>query len=143
MTPVEIRDARDADLPRVVDIQRRSPEAVPWPEDGYQLLLNQGRRLLVAVAEQRVAGFLLYQKLPEGEAEILNLAVDPDFRRRGLGAALMEELVGANSGAILLEVRESNAAARGLYARFGFREVGRRSAYYHRPVEDALVLRRG
>ena len=58
-------------------------------------------------------------------------------------AALMEELVGANSGAILLEVRESNAAARGLYARFGFREVGRRSAYYHRPVEDALVLRRG
>ncbi len=79
------------------------------------------------------------------EGEILNLAVAPDGRRRGLGHALvrrvLEGLTSRGAQAIYLEVRESNASARRLYAGHGFREVGRRKQYYRRPVEDAIVLR--
>ena len=142
LNPVTVRPAQDADIPAVVGIQERSPEAVPWPADGYRLLLNQGRRLLVAEIDGVVSGFLLYQELPDDEAEILNIAVHPDFRRRGLGRALIERLAHERPGPQLLEVRESNVRARGLYATMGFEEVGRRKGYYHRPVEDVLLLRR-
>lgn len=141
--PLSVRDARDEDLPAVVAIQSRSPEAVPWPEDGYRLLLNQGRRLLVAESDGVVVGFLLYQELPDDDAEVLNLAVDPDARRQGVGRALLRRMIADRRGAILLEVRESNVAARALYAALGFRQEARRPGYYHRPVEDALLLRLG
>ena len=79
------------------------------------------------------------------EGEILNLAVVPAGRRRGLGHALvhriLETLASRGARAIYLEVRESNAPARRLYAAHGFREVGRRKQYYRRPIEDAIVLR--
>ncbi len=79
------------------------------------------------------------------EGEILNLAVAPRGRRRGLGRALvrgvLDALTSRAARAIYLEVRESNAPARALYAAHGFREVGRRKQYYRRPVEDAIVLR--
>ena len=80
------------------------------------------------------------------EGEILNLAVAPSVRRTGLGRALVEDILDALGGRgvrqVYLEVRESNAPARALYAAHGFREVGRRKQYYRRPVEDAIVLRR-
>jgi [ribosomal protein S18]-alanine N-acetyltransferase len=80
------------------------------------------------------------------EGEILNLAVAPGGRRRGLGRALvqdiLQELAERGVRQVYLEVRESNAPARALYAAHGFREVGRRKQYYRRPVEDAIVLRR-
>jgi ribosomal-protein-alanine acetyltransferase len=79
------------------------------------------------------------------EGEILNLAVAPAGRRSGLGRALvqhiLEALTGRGARYIYLEVRGSNAPARALYAAHGFKEVGRRKAYYRRPVEDAIVLR--
>ncbi len=79
------------------------------------------------------------------EGEILNLAVAPGGRRKGLGRSLVEAILGVlkdrDVSHIYLEVRESNAPARALYAAQGFREVGRRKAYYRRPVEDAIVLR--
>lgn len=140
--PLVIRDACDEDIAAIVAIQERSPEAVPWPEAGYRLLLDQGRRLLVAQTNT-VVGFLLYQELPEGEAEVLNLAVDPDNRRRGAAEALLRRMIADRNGGVLLEVRESNTAARALYAKLGFREDGRRPGYYHRPVEDAVLLRLG
>lgn len=80
------------------------------------------------------------------EGEILNLAVAPAGRRRGLGRALVQDILGALAERgvryVYLEVRESNAPARALYAAHGFKEVGRRTQYYRRPVEDAIVLRR-
>ena len=79
------------------------------------------------------------------EGEILNLAVAPAGRRRGLGRALVEAMLEAlrtrGIRQVYLEVRESNSSARALYASRGFKEVGRRKAYYRRPVEDAIVLR--
>ncbi len=141
---VQIRTGTADDIPAVLRIQSESPEAVPWPADGYTLLLNQGRRLLIATpeSESAIAGFLLYQELPEGDAEVLNLAVDPSLRRRGLATGLLQRLIDERPGAILLEVRETNARARNLYAKLGFQIAGRRKGYYHRPVGDALVLRR-
>lgn len=81
----------------------------------------------------------------EDEGEILNLAVSPAARRRGIGRALVEHVLAAlrvrGARAAYLEVRESNVGARALYLEFGFREVGRRRGYYRRPVEDAVLLR--
>ena len=92
-----------------------------------------------------VAGYVVALDAAD-EGEILNLAVAPTLRRSGLGRALVEdmldELVGRGVRQVYLEVRESNAPARALYAAHGFREVGRRKQYYRRPVEDAIVLRR-
>ena len=79
------------------------------------------------------------------EAEILNLGVAEAVRRQGIARALVRALLAQFSRqgvrTVFLEVRESNHPARGLYESFGFREVGRRSRYYQRPVEDAVVLR--
>ena len=79
------------------------------------------------------------------EGEILNLAVAPAGRRHGLGRALVQRILEALTARgvrqVYLEVRESNAPARALYAAHGFKEVGRRKQYYRRPVEDAIVLR--
>ena len=79
------------------------------------------------------------------EAQVLNVATDPDFRRRGLGRLVVEALIdevrkrGVTS--ITLEVRESNSAARNLYEGIGFFEVGRIKKYYSKPVEDALIMK--
>lgn len=79
-----------------------------------------------------------------GEAELLTLAVDPDARRKGVAHGLLLDLTGAvaQAGAdvMFLEVAADNVAARALYAKLGFREVGLRSAYY--AGTDALILRR-
>jgi len=76
----------------------------------------------------------------------MNVAVAPAKRRSGLGRGLVAEIISVMAARgvrqVYLEVRESNAAARALYAAQGFREVGRRKQYYRRPVEDAIVLRR-
>ena len=89
-------------------------------------------------------GFILARTAAD-EAEILTLAVHPDSRRLGLGAALLAEALRAakarGAAAMLLEVAEPNLAARGLYAGFGFTEVGRRKRYYA-DGSDALVLKR-
>ena len=99
---------------------------------------------LVAEVGEGVAGYVVALDAAD-EGEILNLAVAEGGRRRGLGRALVEAIVAALSERgvrqVYLEVRESNAAARALYAAFGFKDVGRRQAYYRRPVEDAIVLR--
>ena len=73
-----------------------------------------------------MAGFRVARALGEGECELLNLAVDPAFRRQGIGRRLVETLLAQHPRTIWLEVRESNAVARKFYGIIGFREVGRR-----------------
>ena len=103
-----------------------------------------GVPFLVAVAGDEVAGYAIAHAAAD-EGEILNLGVAPARRRQGVGAelvrAMMDALRARGARAVYLEVRDSNAAARALYERLGFREVGRRSRYYRRPVEDAILLR--
>lgn len=78
------------------------------------------------------------------EVHINNMAVLPEWRRHGLGAALLARVLDAAAGEgaskATLEVRRSNAAARALYERFGFIEAGVRARYYTNPVEDAIVM---
>ncbi len=79
------------------------------------------------------------------EAEVANVVVAAPARRRGIGGALIDhaltEARSRGTAQVYLEVRESNLDARRLYERRGFMVVGRRKRYYHRPDEDALVLR--
>ena len=97
--------------------------------------------------EERPAGFALALDL-RGECELLSLGVIPEQRRSRIGSMLLHSIcVGARSRgtrSIVLEVAEDNTAARALYAKQGFTEVGRRRHYYDRArnVIDALILRR-
>ena len=116
----------------------------PWSTQDFRDCLASDAVFLVAKNADQVAGYVVAIDAAD-EGEILNLAVAPQGRRRGLGRALVERVLDVLSGRgasqIYLEVRESNAPARRLYAAHGFREVGRRKEYYRRPVEDAIVLR--
>lgn len=91
-----------------------------------------------------IVGYLIGREVG-GSGEILNLAVEPAFRRRGIARALLEAGLAAlrrrGAGEVFLEVRVSNAAAQALYRQAGFRPVGQRPGYYRSPREDALVLR--
>jgi len=133
------------DVAAVSGILVASPEAAQWdlrlfvdarwPEMGIWVAEESGE--VIGMVAERSAG---------GEAEILNLAVAPAARRRGLGRQLVESALEAARAAraehVFLEVRESNATARAFYAGLGFAEAGRRHGYYREPAEDALVLSR-
>jgi ribosomal-protein-alanine N-acetyltransferase len=116
----------------------------PWSARDFRECLASDVVFVVAEAPGGVVGYLVAQHAAD-EGEILNLAVTPARHRHGIGRALVERalstLAGHGARSIFLEVRESNAAARALYAALGYEEVGRRPAYYRRPAEDAIVLR--
>ncbi len=128
---MHVRAGKAADAAAVARIQAACPEASQWAwANDYPLLIAETRRA--------IAGFLIWRVTAPDEAEILNLAVDPAFRRRGAAQALIAALT---SPEIFLEVRESNRAARALYTKAGFREAGLRFGYYHDPPEAAIVMR--
>jgi len=140
MPQITIRVGDAKDVSQVARIQRASPGAAAWPEENYGALLNHERRVLwIAETEGRTAAFLLFDRLPGDEAEILNLAVDPTFRRRGIASRLLARLRAETASKIYLEVRASNTGAQAFYEQMGYRREGERKAYYHRPVEDAWL----
>ena len=120
----------------------------PWPPEAFtRLLENPVRAGALALQAGVPAGFIMIQQTPD-EAEVLTFVVAREHRRSGIGGALLQwaiESAGATGCArILLEVSESNEAARALYERLGFRQIGARSGYYARgqDVETALLLAR-
>jgi [ribosomal protein S18]-alanine N-acetyltransferase len=131
-----IRRGEAADLAAVAAIQSSSPEAGQWDVGEYP-------RYDFEVAESggAVAGFAVSRALGAGEWELLNLAVAPFFRRRGVARGLLERLLERCPGAVWLEVRESNVAARKFYEIMGFQESGRRPGYYRAPDEAAIVMK--
>jgi ribosomal-protein-alanine N-acetyltransferase len=131
-----IRRGAPGDLAQAATIQAASPEAAQWPVSDY---LQYDFR--VSVCRIRVAGFLVSRALTEGETELLNLAVAPEFRRRGVARMLVESLLAESPGVVYLEVRESNWAARKFYNRMGFQEVSSRLGYYQAPPEAAIVMK--
>lgn len=140
-----LRAATASDLPQVAAIERAA-FSDPWAPVAFERLLNDPRVLfLVAVSpDDHVLGYVVaWFVLDEGE--IGNLAVADAARRRGVGGTLLDAALEAAHArgvdVVYLEVRDSNAAARALYAARGFEVVARRPRYYRRPVEDALVLR--
>lgn len=118
----------------------------PWTRTMYLAELeNRGVSYcyLARDSERRPVGFCSFWRVLD-ELHINNLAVLPDLRRTGIGSMLLAFVLkkGVELGArrATLEVRRSNEHARLLYQRFGFAVAGVRTAYYSKPVEDALVL---
>jgi ribosomal-protein-alanine N-acetyltransferase len=130
-----IRHGNVEDVAAVAAIQNASPEAAQW--DPAEYLQHDFR---VALCGTHIAGFLVARALAPGEIEILNLAVSPEFRRMGVGRALVASLLGSKDD-IFLEVRPSNQAARNLYKSMGFEEVSSRPGYYRDPPESAIVMK--
>ncbi len=143
--PSRIRPAWPADAPVLALLERRC-FGDPWSGESFRQLLRQHEAIgVVAEAQGEIVGYGLARAVA-GSGEILNLAVSPELRRHGVAqallTALLEQLVLRQATEVYLEVRASNEAALGLYGRFQFRPVGRRTGYYRSPREDALILRR-
>jgi [ribosomal protein S18]-alanine N-acetyltransferase len=136
-----IRSAAVDDIPGILAIERQAPNAAHWTPEQYNKSVEGGFVLVAEIAGQ-VCGFVCANAVA-GEWEIENVVVGGEFLRRGVANELMRGLIQrAQDGfasAILLEVRESNVAARGLYRKYGFQEVGRRRAYYNLPPEDSIL----
>ena len=116
----------------------------PWSEKSIASELENPLSLwLVAEEDGQVYGYVGSQTVLD-ESDMMNVAVDPRFRRQGIARALIETLIAElskmGSRCLRLEVRVSNENARALYARMGFQQLGLRKNYYHNPKEDALIL---
>ena len=116
----------------------------PWSEKSIASELENPLSLwLVAEENGQVFGYVGSQTVLD-ESDMMNVAVDPGFRRQGIARALIETLIAElskmGSRCLRLEVRVSNENARALYARMGFQQLGLRKNYYHNPKEDALIL---
>jgi ribosomal-protein-alanine N-acetyltransferase len=133
-----------ADVDRVATIERAA-FTDPWPRSAFvELLAEPHVRCLGTDGEDgRLAGYGIFAVAAD-QAEILNLAVEPASRRRGLGRALLEAMLEAmrreGVTAVHLEVRESNRAAIRLYSLAGFRSVSIRRSYYRNPTEHAVTM---
>lgn len=120
--------------------------STPWSENAIlHEVTNPISYWLVAVENGQVLGYVGSQ-YGYGEADMMNLAVVPDFRKRGIGQLLVAELIShlddLDVKSLTLEVRQSNAAAVSLYEKMGFLQVGLRPNYYQKPREAALILRK-
>jgi [ribosomal protein S18]-alanine N-acetyltransferase len=150
--PLVVEAATRDDLDALITLEQRS-YSHPWTRANFEGELDASERgmlLLLREAASRadpergIRGYCALQ-VYAGEMHLLNLAVAPEWRTRGLGRFLLRLArdLGARRGAreAWLEVRAGNGPAIALYESQGFREAGRRRGYYSRPREDALLLR--
>ena len=133
-----------ADLPAVHEIERRS-FSTPWPSHAYRTELETNRlaHYRVVRVDGRVVAYAGIWLMVD-EAHITTFAVDPPWRRRRIGEALllamMDLAMERGAREATLEVRLTNLAARRLYEKYGFRPVGIRPRYYSDNNEDALIM---
>ena len=141
---ISIRQAKLYDVPAMARIERDSFGA-PWSAEEITKDVTAGGNVYVAVAEygEEKAGYGEIRNVA-GEAQIYNIAIAPEFRRAGIGEALLRHMIARaeDDGCTLvtLEVRGGNDAAMALYKKLGFREVGRRKGYYAKGGEDAVLM---
>jgi ribosomal-protein-alanine N-acetyltransferase len=145
-TTTAIRALRQEDTSAVTRILRESAEAAEWSAESLKESLSwTGVVALIREGEGKAIGFVIGRQVGD-EAEILNLAVTPDRRRQGDGAALLgavlEEFAARRVSRVFLEVRESNERAITFYSQHGFAKMGRRPGYYRDPHEAAILLDR-
>jgi ribosomal-protein-alanine N-acetyltransferase len=137
-----IRALAYSDLPEVVAIERRS-FPTPWSLAMFVLELSKPSGIsLAATRDGKLVGYLVCSRY-DGVWHLMNVAIEPRLRRRGIASALLRELFGradAPGEQYTLEVRPSNPAAIQMYERFGFRSAGRRRGYYHDNREDAVIM---
>ena len=138
---IEIIRMNESHVSAVAELERQN-FSEPWPEIAVRSELTNALALwLVAVEDGVVAGYVGSQTVLQ-EADMMNIAVSESHRRRGIARMLVEELIRQlDAYQLTLEVRASNAPAIALYEKLGFTQVGLRKNYYHKPKEDALILR--
>ena len=141
---ISITDASDKHLEDLVNLEQ-SCFSSPWTRE--QLLAEYpDDRHLFLVAENESGTAVAYVGMMHvlDEGYISNVAVDPAYRRQGVGDALIEAMLARAAALelsfVTLEVRESNAPAQALYAKHGFIPVGKRKLYYEHPKEDAILM---
>jgi len=146
---MRIRHASAADIPDLMALEKRAATAAHWSKKQYETAFSDElpyRVVLILEEEAGVQAFIAGRALDK-EWEIENIVVAAGARRRGFGTRLLEEFIdwardrGADT--VFLEVRESNLAARRLYERWDFVEIGRRKRYHQEPEEDAIVYQFG
>lgn len=144
---LHIRSVHPNDLDEILPIEH-AVYSCPWSNAMLERAVmpqgTNGGRVARLEDTGQLVGYAFYLLIPQVETQLLSIAVHPDFQRRGVASALLQEVIRkarqADTLALLLEVRESNQAARQFYAREGFQYLGRRRGYYDHPREDALIL---
>lgn len=138
-TDWRIRPARPEDVPAIAELEEQC-FSEPWPEDMIRRMLD---RFTVAEGADAPAGYLVLSSVLD-EGNIDNVAVSPACRRCGAADALVADALrrARESGltVLMLEVRASNIPAIRLYEKYGFQSVGRRTNYYTKPREDAILM---
>ena len=139
---IEIVKMNESHVSAVAELEKQN-FSEPWPEIAVRSeLTNKLALWLVAVEDGIVVGYVGSQTVFQ-EADMMNIAVADSHRRRGIAKALVEELIRRlDAYQLTLEGRASNAGAIALYDSLGFTQVGLRKNYYHKPKEDALILRK-
>lgn len=142
---IEFRKMSVGDAQKIAALEKLCFSA-PWSENAISgELTNPLSFWVVAVDDDRLAGYVGSQSVL-GEADMMNLAVDPAYRRQGVGkrlvSTLIDNLMANDVKCLTLEVRASNEQAIALYQQLGFSEIGLRPKYYSNPKEDALILRK-
>ena len=142
---IQIKQMTDAHVAQIAALEKLC-FSDPWSENSVASELNNPLSLwLVALDGETVAGYVGSQSVLDG-ADMMNIAVHPDYRRQGIARELVAELTDAlaEKGVkiLALEVRQSNAPAIALYEQLGFRQVGLRPNYYRNPRENALIMRK-
>jgi [ribosomal protein S18]-alanine N-acetyltransferase len=144
MTPARtaIRPLSYADLPQVMAIERRA-FTTPWSLAMFVLELAKPSGLCLAALDRagRLTGYLVCARY-DTVWHLMNVAVEPRLRRRGIARALLGEMIGraGPESEYTLEVRTSNAGAIALYEQFQFRSAGTRPRYYRDNGEDAVIM---
>ena len=133
-----------ADISAVFDIENRAYDH-GWTEGIFKDSLKVGYQSWTVQMEQRIIGYAILS-VAAGEAHLLNLAIDPEFQKRGLGRRVLHFLMDSareqEVDTIFLEVRDSNRAAISLYFDEGFNQIGIRNNYYpaDNGREDAIIM---
>jgi ribosomal-protein-alanine N-acetyltransferase len=144
--PFTIRPLGYGDLPQVIAIERRA-FPTPWSLAMFVLELSKPSSICLAAVRDdgsrggRLLGYTICSRYAD-VWHVMNIAVDPPWRRRGIGTTLLTALIdraGSNES-YTLEVRPSNPGAIALYERFAFRSAGRRPRYYRDTGEDAVIM---
>ena len=135
----------ESHIPQIAELERLCFND-PWSENSIASELGNKLSLwLVAEHEGQVLGYVGSQTVL-GETDMMNIATHPDFRKQGIGTALIRTLIDTlsaqGSHSLMLEVRASNDSAISVYEKMGFIQVGVRKNYYRNPKEDALILRK-
>ena len=143
MMNIEIKKMTTSHIEEIAKLEKECFSS-PWSEDGLKTELNNNfARFFVAFSGDEIAGYIGSHNVL-GEVYITNVAVFPEFRRNGVGKALVEFLVNKmkeeNAEFVTLEVRKSNLSAISLYEKCGFQNVGERRKFYEKPVEDAILM---